>query len=159
MINIVGQTTASTKKNNLSNPFMEDLPSMDDNLGPRLTAKFTDLAPLSTDQLIPFNLHFQPENIMPRENNRSFTPLEDAQNGASLFARNLLLSTALTETLKQIDTVRLEGDEIARKLRDSLDSEGSKKEKEKLTEALKCKIADCQFLLNTVMSCPTEENV
>jgi len=62
---------------------------MDDNLGPRLTAKFTDLAPLSTDQLIPFNLHFQPENIMPRENNRSFTPLEDAQNNASLFARNL----------------------------------------------------------------------
>lgn len=84
------------------------------------------------------------------------TPFEAAESRAFDFIVNLLCNTAVTEVLKNLEIVRLEGGEIARQLRESLDSEGHKKEE--LTETLKCKIADRKFLLETIMSHPIEEN-
>ncbi|HIB85352.1 MAG TPA: hypothetical protein EYO59_12370 [Chromatiaceae bacterium] len=82
------------------------------------------------------------------------TPFEAAESRAFDFITNLLCNTAITEVLKNLEVIRLEGGEIARELRSS---EGNKKEE--LTESLKCKIADRRFLLETIMSHPIEENV
>ena len=103
----------------------------------------------------PFNLPFQPENLMPLQ--KPETPFEAAESRAFNFITNLLCNTAITEVLKNLEEIRLEGGEIARELRESLDSDGPVKEE--LTEALKFKIADRQFLIETIMSHPIEENV
>jgi len=51
------------------------------------------------------------------------TPLEAAQNGASSFAMNLLLNTALNETLKMVEEMRLQGQQL---LKGFKESEGDK---------------------------------
>ena len=85
------------------------------------------------------------------------TPFEAAETRAFNFITNLLCNTAFTELLKNLEEIRLEGGEIARELRESIDSDGPVKKE--LTEALKCKIADRRYLLETIMSHPIETDV
>ena len=94
---------------------------------------------------------------MPLEATKSPTPFEAAETRAFNFITNLLCNTAITEVLKNLEEIRLEGGEIARELRESLDSDGPVKKE--LTESLKCKIADRRFLLETIMSHPIETDV
>ena len=93
---------------------------------------------------------------MPLQSEQTETPFEAAESRAFNFITNLLCTTAITEVLKNLEIIRLEGGEIARELRESLDVGGPVTRE--LTETLKCKIADRRFLLETIMSHPIEEN-
>ena len=107
----------------------------------------------------PFNLafhqsyHFQSESIMSLKTDKS-TPLEAANSAASSFAINLLLNTAITETLKTIEKMRLEGQEL---LGEFKASEGPAKEKVKT--AISLNIQDRKFLLKAIFTNPIEKDV
>ena len=82
------------------------------------------------------------------------TPLEAAQNGASSFAMNLLLNTALNETLKMVEEMRLQGQQL---LKGFKACEGDKKEEFKT--AISLNIKDRKFLLETVFINAVEKDV
>lgn len=82
------------------------------------------------------------------------TPLETAQIGAITFATNMLLNTALSETLKQIENMRLEGREL---LKGFKASEGL--EKEEFKTLISQNIQDRKFLLETVFLNVIEKDV
>jgi len=82
------------------------------------------------------------------------TPLEAAQNGASSFATNLLLNTALNETLKMVEEMRLQGQQL---LKGFKESEGDKKEEFKT--AISLNIKDRKFLLETIFINAIEKDV
>ena len=90
---------------------------------------------------------------MPVQTDKS-TPLEAAQSGASTFAMNLLLSAALSETLKAIEDMRLEGQQL---LGDFKLAEGPAKEEFKT--AISLNIQDRKFLLETVFLNAIEKDV
>jgi len=82
------------------------------------------------------------------------TPIEQAQTGALTFATNLLLNTALNETLKMVEEMRLQGREL---LKGFKASEGDKKEEFKT--AISLNIKDRKFLLETIFMNPIEKDV
>ena len=82
------------------------------------------------------------------------TPLEAAQIGVISFATNLLLSAALSETMKLIEEMRLQGREL---LGEFKSSEGPAKEKVKT--AISLNIQDRKFLLETVFLNAIEKDV
>ena len=82
------------------------------------------------------------------------TPLEAAQIGVISFATNLLLSAALSETLKAIEDMRLEGQQLLKQFKAS---EGSKKEE--VQTAISQNIQDRKFLLETVFLNAIEKDV
>ena len=82
------------------------------------------------------------------------TPLEAAQIGVITFATNMLLSVALSETLKQVENMRLEGQQL---LKGFKASEGPKKEEFKTL--ISQNIQDRKFLLETVFLNAIEKDV
>lgn len=82
------------------------------------------------------------------------TPLEAAQNGASSFAMNLLLNTALNESLKMVEEMRLQGQQL---LKGFKASEGPQKEEFKT--AISLNIKDRKFLLETIFINAVEKDV
>ena len=82
------------------------------------------------------------------------TPIEQAQTGALTFATNLLLNTALNETLKMVEEMRLQGQQL---LKGFKASEGDKKEEFKT--AISLNIKDRKFLLETIFMNPIEKDV
>ncbi len=82
------------------------------------------------------------------------TPLEAAQIGVITFATNMLLSAALSETLKQVENMRLEGQQL---LKGFKASEGPKKEEFKTL--ISQNIQDRKFLLETVFLNAIEKDV
>ena len=82
------------------------------------------------------------------------TPLEAAQIGVITFATNMLLSAALSETLKQVENMRLEGQQL---LKGFKASEGTKKEE--FQTLISQNIQDRKFLLETVFMNPIEKDV
>ena len=82
------------------------------------------------------------------------TPLEAAQNGASSFATNLLLNTALNETLKMVEEMRLQGQQLHKGFKES---EGDKKEEFKT--AISLNIKDRKFLLEPIFINAIEKDV
>jgi len=90
---------------------------------------------------------------MPLQTEQSLTPFELAENRASTFAINLICNAAITETLKVLDTMNLEGRELLVSFKAS---EGDKKEE--LKTAISNHIQDFKFLFETVMSHPIEKD-
>ena len=90
---------------------------------------------------------------MPMQTDKSTFPF-DIDNAGPSFAMNLLLSAALTETLKMIEEMRLQGREL---LGDFKSSEGPAKEKVKT--AISLNIQDRKFLLETVFLNAIEKDV
>ena len=82
------------------------------------------------------------------------TPIEQAQIGAITFATNLLLSTALSETLKMVEEMRLQGREL---LKGFKQSEGS--EKDKFKTLISANIQDRKMLFETIFMNPIEKDV
>ena len=82
------------------------------------------------------------------------TPIEQAQTGALTFATNLLLNTALNESLKMVEEMRLQGQQL---LKGFKASEGDKKEEFKT--AISLNIKDRKFLLETIFMNPIEKDV
>lgn len=82
------------------------------------------------------------------------TPLEAAQIGVITFATNMLLSAALSETLKQVENMRLEGQQL---LKGFKASEGTKKEE--FQTLISQNIQDRKFLLETVFMNVIEKDV
>ncbi len=82
------------------------------------------------------------------------TPLEAAQIGVITFATNMLLSAALSETLKQVEEMRLQGQQL---LKGFKASEGPKKEEFKTL--ISQNIQDRKFLLETVFLNAIEKDV
>jgi len=82
------------------------------------------------------------------------TPIEQAQTGALTFATNLLLNTALNESLKMVEEMRLQGREL---LKGFKASEGPQKEEFKT--AISLNIKDRKFLLETIFMNPIEKDV
>ena len=82
------------------------------------------------------------------------TPIEQAQTGALTFATNLLLNTALNESLKMVEEMRLQGREL---LKGFKASEGPQKEEFKT--AISLNIKDRKFLLETIFMNPVEKDV
>jgi len=82
------------------------------------------------------------------------TPIEQAQTGALTFATNLLLNTALNESLKMVEEMRLQGQQL---LKGFKASEGDKKEEFKT--AISLNIKDRKFLLETIFMNPVEKDV
>ena len=82
------------------------------------------------------------------------TPLEQAQNGVLTFATNMLLSVALSETLKTVENMRLEGQQLLKAFKAS---EGL--EKDKFKTAISQNIQDRKFLLETVFLNAIEKDV
>ena len=82
------------------------------------------------------------------------TPLEAAQIGVITFATNMLLSAALTGTLKQVENMRLEGQQL---LKGFKASEGL--EKDKFKTLISQNIQDRKFLLETVFMNAIEKDV
>ncbi len=82
------------------------------------------------------------------------TPLEAAQIGVITFATNMLLSAALSETLKQVEEMRLQGQQL---LKGFKASEGPKKEEFKTL--ISQNIQDRKFLLETVFMNAIEKDV
>ena len=82
------------------------------------------------------------------------TPLEAAQIGVITFATNMLLSAALSETLKQVENMRLQGQQL---LKGFKASEGPKKEEFKTL--ISQNIQDRKFLLETVFLNAIEKDV
>ncbi len=82
------------------------------------------------------------------------TPIEQAQIGAISFATNLLLSTALSETLKMVEEMRLQGREL---LKGFKQSEGS--EKDKFKTLISANIQDRKMLFETIFMNPIEKDV
>ena len=82
------------------------------------------------------------------------TPLEAAQIGVITFATNMLLSAALSETLKQVENMRLEGQQL---LKGFKASEGPKKEEFKTL--ISQNIQDRKFLLETGFMNAIEKDV
>lgn len=78
------------------------------------------------------------------------TPLEQAQT----FATKMLLSAALSETLKEAVKLQLESQQLLKGLRES---EGS--EKDKLQALLSKNIKDRKFLFEACFLNPVERNV
>ena len=79
-----------------------------------------------------------------------FAPL----SGPSTFAMNLLLSSALSETMKVVETIRLEGQQL---FVDYKAAAGPAKEE--LKTAISLNIQDRKFLLATLFLHPLEKNV
>ena len=90
---------------------------------------------------------------MPLQTNK-LTPLETAQSGALNFATNMLLSAALNETLKTVENMRLEGQQL---LKGFKASEGL--EKDKFKTLISQNIQDRKFLLETVFLNVIEKDV
>ena len=82
------------------------------------------------------------------------TPLETAQSGALNFATSLLINAAITETLKVVEEMRLEGQQL---LKGFKASEGPKKEEFKT--AISANIQDRKLLLETIFMNPLEKDV
>jgi len=82
------------------------------------------------------------------------TPIEEAQIRALTFTTNLLLNTALNETLKMAEEMRLQGREL---LKGFKASEGDKKEEFKT--AISLNIKDRKFLFETIFMNPVEKDV
>ena len=82
------------------------------------------------------------------------TPIEQAQTGALTFATNLLLNTALNESLKMVEEMRLQGQQL---LKGFKASEGPQKEEFKT--AISLNIKDRKFLLETIFMNPIEKDV
>jgi len=90
---------------------------------------------------------------MPMQTDK-LTPLELAQIRALTFTTNLLFNTALTETMRIMEEVRLEGREL---LKGFKESEGSKKEEFKTL--ISANIKDRKFMLETIFMNPVEKDV
>jgi len=90
---------------------------------------------------------------MPVQTPKSTFPFADDKAGSS-FAINMLLTAALTETMKAIEVMRLEGQELLGEFRAS---EGLAKEKVKA--AISLNIQDRKFLLETVFLNVIEKDV
>ena len=90
---------------------------------------------------------------MPMQTPKSTFPF-DLNNAAPSFAMNLLLSAALSETMKLIEEMRLQGREL---LGEFKSSEGPAKEKVKT--AISLNIQDRKFLLETVFLNVIEKDV
>ena len=82
------------------------------------------------------------------------TPLEQAQMGAITFATNLLLSAALSETLKMVEDMRLQGREL---LKGFKATEGP--EKDKFQTLISENIQGRKFLFEAVFKNPLEKDV
>lgn len=80
-------------------------------------------------------------------------PFAESQSNAFKFITNLVVNTAVSETLKVMDDMQLEGKQLLKELRSS---EGNKKEEVK--QALKLHIKDSKLLLETIMSNPIEKD-
>jgi len=90
---------------------------------------------------------------MPMQTPKSTFPF-DLDNVASSFAMNMLLNAALTETMKVVETMRLEGRQL---LSEFKTSEGPAKEKVKT--AISLNIQDRKFLLETIFLNVIEKDV
>jgi len=82
------------------------------------------------------------------------TPLESAKSRASKFAMNLLLNAAITETLKTIEDMRLEGQELLKQFKET---DGVAKEEVKAL--ISGNIQDRKFLLETIFLNAIEKDV
>lgn len=80
-------------------------------------------------------------------------PFAESQTKALSFITSLIVNTAVTEGLKVMDDMQLEGKQLLKELRSS---EGNKKEEVK--QALKLHIKDSKLLLETIMSNPIEKD-
>lgn len=80
-------------------------------------------------------------------------PFAESQTKALSFITSLIVNTAVSETLKVMDDMQLEGKQLLKELRSS---EGNKKEEVK--QALKLHIKDSKLLLETIMSNPIEKD-
>lgn len=80
-------------------------------------------------------------------------PFAESQTKALNFITSLIVNTAVSETLKVMDDMQLEGKQLLKELRSS---EGNKKEEVK--QALKLHIKDSKLLLETIMSNPIEKD-
>ena len=81
-------------------------------------------------------------------------PFAQSQTKALNFITSLIVNTAVSETLKVMDDMQLEGKQLLKELRTA---EGIKKEEAKV--ALKLHIADSKLLLDTIMNNPIEKDV
>ena len=81
-------------------------------------------------------------------------PFAESQTKALNFITSLIVNTAVSETLKVMGDMQLEGKQLLKELRTA---EGIKKEEAKA--ALKLHIADSKLLLDTIMSNPIEKDV
>ena len=84
----------------------------------------------------------------------SVGPFAQSQTKALNFITSLIVNTAVSETLKVMDDMQLEGKQLLKELRTA---EGIKKEEAKV--ALKLHIADSKLLLDTIMNNPIEKDV
>jgi len=82
------------------------------------------------------------------------TPIEAAHKRASSFAMNLLLNAAISETMKAVEDMRLQGQQL---LKGFKESEGDKKEEFKT--AISLNIKDRKFLLETIFINAIEKDV
>jgi len=82
------------------------------------------------------------------------TPIEAAKKRASSFAMNLLLNAAITETLKTIEDMRLEGQELLKQFKET---DGVAKEEVKAL--ISGNIQDRKFLLETIFLNAIEKDV
>ena len=80
-------------------------------------------------------------------------PFAESQTKALNFITSLIVNTAVSEGLKVMDDMQLEGKQLLKELRSS---EGNKKEEVK--QALKLHIKDSKLLLETIMSNPIEKD-
>jgi len=88
------------------------------------------------------------------ESTKSLTPFEQSQLRAIQFQNSMLYNAALTETLKVLEDMRLQGKELLAKFKAS---EGPKKEEYK--QAISLHIQDSKFLLETIFMNPLEKDV
>ena len=88
------------------------------------------------------------------ESTKSLTPFEQSQLRAIQFQNSMLYNAALTETLKVLEDMRLQGKELIDKFNAS---EGPKKEEYK--QAISLHIQDSKFLLETIFMNPLEKDV
>ena len=82
------------------------------------------------------------------------TPIEAAKKRASSFAINMLLNAAITETLKTIENMRLEGQELLKQFKET---DGVAKEEVKTL--ISGNIQDRKFLLETIFLNAIEKDV
>ena len=82
------------------------------------------------------------------------TPIEAAHKRASSFAMNLLLNAALSETMKVVEDMRLEGQQLLKQFKST---EGD--EKDKVKTAISLNIQDRKFLLETIFLNAIEKDV
>jgi hypothetical protein len=80
-------------------------------------------------------------------------PFAESQTKALSFIMSLIVNAAVSETLKVMDDMQLEGKQL---IKDIKASEGNKKEEAR--QALKLHIQDSKLLLETIMSNPIEKD-